>query len=68
MDYIIKISVGNNSIYKKMEVQEHLRNNNNNNNNSSHTLNAFYVSQNLLNTLSNLFFIAIHKTGINTDK
>jgi len=46
--------MGNNSIYKKMEVGEHLRNNNNNNNNNSdnsHMLNAFYVPQNVLNTL-----------------
>lgn len=35
MDCIIKISVGNNSMYKKMEVGECLRNNNSSNNNSN---------------------------------
>lgn len=35
MDCIIKISVGNNSIYKKMEVGECLRNDSNNNNSNN---------------------------------
>lgn len=56
MDCIIKINVGNNFAYKKLEDGEHLRyNNNNSDNDIRHILNAFGVPQNVLNTLSYSF-------------